>query len=53
VFLVLFDGLDMFRRGAIATGGNMNTSGNLHFMKITLVVWMVWELNPVGWDNFG
>jgi hypothetical protein len=39
-FVVLAEGLDMFRLGAIATGGNMNTSGNLSFTKRSLVGWM-------------
>jgi hypothetical protein len=32
--------LDMFTLGAIATGGDMNPSGNLSYKKITLVGWM-------------
>jgi hypothetical protein len=39
-FVVLAEGLDMFRIGAIVTDGNMNTSGNLSFKKISLVGWM-------------
>jgi hypothetical protein len=36
-FVVLAEGLDVFRRGAVATGGNMNPSGNLSCTKRTLV----------------
>jgi hypothetical protein len=39
-FVVLAEGLDMFRLGAVATGGNMNLSGNLSFTKINLVGWI-------------
>jgi hypothetical protein len=39
------EGLDMFRLGAIATGGRMIPSGNLSFTKTTMVGWML-ELNP-------
>jgi hypothetical protein len=35
--IVLVYGLDMFRLGAIVTGGKMNTSANLSFTKRTLV----------------
>jgi hypothetical protein len=36
----LKEGLHMFRLGAIATGGKVNPSGNLFFMKRTMVGWM-------------
>jgi hypothetical protein len=36
-FVVLAEGLDMFRLGAFGTGGNMNPSGNLFFTERTLV----------------
>jgi hypothetical protein len=40
--VVLAEGLDVFRLGAIATGGRMIPSGNLSFVKRT--VWMnVWD----------
>jgi hypothetical protein len=37
---VMAEGLDMFKLGASATGGTMIPSGNLSFMKRTLVGWM-------------
>jgi hypothetical protein len=36
-FVVWAEGLDMFRLGAVAVGGNMNPSGNLTFTKTTWV----------------
>jgi hypothetical protein len=36
----LTEGLDVFRLGAIATGGRMIPSGNLSFGKRTLIGWM-------------
>jgi hypothetical protein len=39
-FVVLAEGLDMFRLGAIAAGGNPNPSCNLSCMKRTLVGWL-------------
>jgi hypothetical protein len=45
MFVVLAEGLNIFRLGAIATGGRRLRPGNLSFAKIT--GWMdVWELNP-------
>jgi hypothetical protein len=38
--VVLDEGRDMFTLGTIATGGNMNPSGNLFCKKIYLVGWM-------------
>jgi hypothetical protein len=38
--VVLAEGLDVFRPGASATGGNMNPTDNLSFTKRTLVGWM-------------
>jgi hypothetical protein len=37
-FVALFEGLDLFRLGA--TGGKMNQSDNLSFVKRILVGWM-------------
>jgi hypothetical protein len=45
MFVVLAEGLDMFRPGAVTTGGNMNPSGNLFLTKIAFFWMDVWELN--------
>jgi hypothetical protein len=37
VFVVLTEGLHMFRLRAVATGGNMNSSGKLSSTKRILV----------------
>jgi hypothetical protein len=44
------EGLDMFKLGAVATGGRMIPSGNLRFTKRTLVEWLVdvREMNTEG-----
>jgi hypothetical protein len=39
-FVVLTEGLDMFRVGATATGGNMDPSGNLFFTERSLLRWI-------------
>jgi hypothetical protein len=53
-FVVLAEGLNMFRLGNSVTGWKMNPSGNLSLTKRILAGWMdVWELNPEGWDRFG
>jgi hypothetical protein len=50
-FVVLAEGLRLFRVGDTAIGGKVKPSGNLTFKK---VLWMdVWELNQEGWDSFG
>jgi hypothetical protein len=38
-FVVLAEGLDIFRLEAIAAGGKMNSSGNFSYKKQTLVEW--------------
>jgi hypothetical protein len=38
--VVLVEGLDMIRLGAVATGGRMIPSGNLSFVNRILVEWM-------------
>jgi hypothetical protein len=52
-FVVSAEGLDVFRLGVIATGGKMNSSGNLSFVKETLVRRMLGSRIPKEWDRFG
>jgi hypothetical protein len=51
--VVLAEGLDMFRLGAIATVGRMIPSGNFSFTKRTLVEWMPGNSTQNGWHRFG
>jgi hypothetical protein len=52
-FNVLAEGLDMFRLGVIASGKNMNLSGNFVFYEKDFGWMDVWELNPEGCGYFG
>jgi hypothetical protein len=52
-FVVSAEGLDVFRLGVIATGGNINSSGNLSFVKEILVRRVLGSEVPKDWDRFG
>jgi hypothetical protein len=52
-FVVLAEGLDVFRLRAIDTGWERNQPGNLSFTKGILVEWMSGSWSRNGWDPFG
>jgi hypothetical protein len=53
MLVVLAEGLDMFRLGTNATGGNMNPVRQFVLYEKQFGWLDVWELHPEGLDHFG